>query len=104
LEEIIELFLLNTEALQKAMANDLKINNTQSLKDHAHTLKGSAANVGANRIAEACHRANSIQPGELKSSGSELMAQLATEFNDFKVAFATFLADRNGRNSKLTDH
>ena len=35
---------------------------------------------------------------------SKVAQQLATEFNDFKVAFATFLADRNGRNSKLTDH
>jgi two-component system sensor histidine kinase RpfC len=104
LEEIIELFLLNTGELQQAMEDDLKNNNTQSFKDHAHTLKGSAANAGANRIAEACHRANSIQPGDLQLSGSELMVQLASEFSEFKIAFATFLADRNERDSKLTDH
>jgi HPt (histidine-containing phosphotransfer) domain-containing protein len=104
LEEIIELFLLNTDELHQAMEDDLKNNNTQSFKDHAHTLKGSAANAGANRIAEACHRANTLQPGDLQLSGSELVAQLASEFSEFKIAFATFLADRDERNSKLTDH
>jgi HPt (histidine-containing phosphotransfer) domain-containing protein len=96
--------LLNANELQRAMEDDLRNNDGQSFKDHAHTLKGSAANAGANRIAEACHGANTIRPGNLKSSGSELIALLATEFSEFNIVFATFLADRNERNSKLTDH
>ncbi len=103
LEEMIELFLQNSGELQHTMASDLENNDVQSFKDRAHAMKGSAANVGANRIAEACHRAKKLQSGNLRSAGGELMSQLAAEFTEFENTFAAFVVDRNELNSEITD-
>ena len=103
LEEMIEMFLDNASEMQRAMEDDLESRNLQSFKDHAHAMKGSAANVGANRISYACRRAKALKTENLQTSGRELASQLATEFSDFAKTFATYVAKRNSRNSNMTD-
>jgi two-component system sensor histidine kinase RpfC len=103
LEDMIEIFQSSASELRQSMADDLASNNIQLFKDHAHAMKGSAANVGANRIADACHQAKALQPGSLQSSGRELLAVLANEFSQFDKTFATFSAERNNDSSNTTD-
>ena len=103
LQEFIELFLHNGDGLQREMQEDLKNNDLQAFKDHAHTLKGSAANVGANRIADACHQVSSFKPGTLQTSGGELINQLAGEFIEFRKTVKIFLAERMEKSSQLRD-
>lgn len=99
LEEMIEMFLQNARELYRGMEDDIESSNLQSLKDHAHAMKGSAANVGANRISDACHAAKGLEPENWQTSGRELVSRLATEFSDFERTFANYVAGRNGRNS-----
>jgi len=103
LQEFIELFLQNGDGLCRALKEDLKNNDLQSFKDNAHTLKGSAANVGANRISEACYPASKFKPGTLQTSGGELVNRLADEFSEFRKTIKSFLVERVGESSKLTD-
>ena len=104
LEDMIEMFLQNARELYRGMEDDLKNRSLQSLKDRAHAMKGSAANVGANRISDACHEAKALEPNNLQTAGRELVTRLATEFSDFERAFANYVAERNSRNnSNSTD-
>ncbi len=103
LQEFIELFLHEGDKLRRLMEEDLKNNDLRAFKDHAHTLKGSAASVGANRISEICLNASRVKPGTLQTQGGELVGQLAIEFREFRKIVKSFLAQRTDDNIKLTD-
>ncbi|MCP4008146.1 MAG: response regulator, partial [Proteobacteria bacterium] len=103
LEEMIDLFLHNADELCQGMRDDLKNSDIQSFKDHAHAMKGSAANVGANRISKAAHSAKALRSINLQSSGGELMVLLETEFSDFRDTFDRYIVKRNSSNSRLLD-
>ncbi len=104
LQEFIELFLHNGDELYHSMEEDLKNNDLQAFKGHAHTLKGSAASIGANRISEACDSASGLKPGALQTRGVKIVSQLAEEFKEFRKVVKSFLAERTGENIKLKDN
>jgi len=103
LEEIIELFISSATDLQQDMKVDLQGDDLQAFKDHAHALKGSAANTGANRVADVCHKAKALRAGNFESSGAELLKVLAREFSAFQKAYAEFIVARNKDDSKHKD-
>lgn len=102
LEEVIELFINSATDLQQGMREDLQGDDLQAFKDHAHALKGSAANTGANRIADICHKAKALRAGNFESSGAELLRVLAKEFAAFQKEYAEFITARN-KDSKQKD-
>ncbi len=100
LEEIIELFISSATELQNEMQKDLSRHDLQAFKNHAHALKGSAANVGANRVSELSHQVKALQPGNFSTSGRDLFVSLESEFSKFKKTYAEYLVERNKLNSK----
>ena len=103
LREYIELFMNKGDELRHSMEEDLKNNDLQSFKDHAHTLKCSAANIGANRISETCLSASRLKPSNLQTRGGELVSHLANDFEGFRKTVRTFLEKNTDENIKLTD-
>lgn len=103
LEEIIELFVSSATELQNKMQKDLSQHDLQEFKNHAHALKGSAANTGANRMADLCHMAKALQPGNFSSEGRDLFTRLEAEFAEFQETYARFIAERSNVDSKSTD-
>jgi len=103
LEEMIEMFVNNAQELHLAMEHDLEGGDLQAFKDHAHTLKGSAANVGANRISDVCEHAKAIVSETMQAAGQELMRQLSGELGAFNKAFSAFVARRGDRDGGLID-
>lgn len=100
LEEFIDLFLLNTEELLQMLDDDLSRNNIEPFMDHIHAMKGSAASIGANRVADACQRASALRAENLQSLGREITVLLASEFSEFKQTYAEFLADHDDQISE----
>ena len=103
LEEIIELFVTSATELQQNMKTDLQDDDLQAFKDHAHALKGSAANIGANRVADVCHKAKALRAGNFESSGETLLKVLAKEFSAFQKKYAEFITARNKDKTKRKD-
>ncbi len=106
LEDLVRLFRSDAQDLLYALEDDIRRNSTHGFKESAHALKGSAANVGANRIAATCNIASSIKPDELVVRGREVVDRLEADFREFETAFSAFAKDfvakpdKNDRNYK----
>ncbi|MFT5111274.1 MAG: two-component system sensor histidine kinase RpfC [Parasphingorhabdus sp.] len=83
LVEILNLFYADAKEMQDALQVDLDNKNIHDFKNHAHALKGSAANVGANRIAQRCNLASALTPGNIAIEGENMLFELQIEMDEF---------------------
>ena len=91
LRDIIQLFNADAEEMLLSLKDDWRRADVYDFKDHAHALKGSAANVGANSIARTCSLASSLTPGSIQSEGQRILEELDLEFENFDRVFTQFL-------------
>lgn len=82
---LIEVFLedipLYLRSLEKAIAEG----DGQALADLAHSVKGSARNLGANRLAAVCKQLEDLGRSESIDGGAHLLTTLATEYELVKA-------------------
>ncbi|GJL80658.1 MAG: sensory/regulatory protein RpfC [marine bacterium B5-7] len=90
LRELINLFRTDASELLHRLQDSVRRGSIQDFKEEAHALKGSAANVGANRIAQCCNQAGAIKPGELSQRGPEILETLGNEFTRFETTFKEY--------------
>lgn len=87
LGELIQLFQDDADELLATILDAIEQNSMQRFKEDVHALKGSAANVGASRLAVACNLASNLKPGELGTRGREIHETLRQELDAFREAF-----------------
>ncbi len=92
LTDLIRLFRHDADELRRQLADAVDRGSIAQLKEEAHALKGSAANVGANRIAATCNLASSMRPAELPRRGREMLERLDEDFRQFDTTFRDFIA------------
>ena len=84
LNEIIGVFMGDAEEQMEAIETAMKADDAPGVRSHSHTLKGSAANVGAVALSDAASRLESLaRSGDLGSS-STLYGILEHEFRKLR--------------------
>ncbi len=103
LEEVIELYIEGATELQLEMQQDLQKQDIKSFKRHAHSLKGSSANAGANRLADLSHQAKALLAPHFSSSGKALLDQIKTEFEAFEAAYESYVRAHRHTDNQMID-
>ncbi|KAA3624594.1 MAG: response regulator [Proteobacteria bacterium] len=92
LGDLIRLFRADASELLLQLGDAIERNSIQEFKENAHALKGSAANVGANRIAATCGLAGGVAPKELRTRGRQILDRLNTDMREFEDSFQEHVA------------
>ncbi len=79
----------NLAAMEASMARD-----ERRFREAAHALKGIAGNVGALRLAAACHRANRAGSAGFADRAPDLLAEVADEVDRTEAALKDYLKQR----------
>ncbi len=96
LVEVIDHYILDTEQLLAAMRSAWDAGDMRELRDNAHALRSSAANIGAMRIHRLCGEICDIGHFELQREADSKLSSLEEEFAAFRSAIADYLS-RRGR-------
>jgi CheY-like chemotaxis protein/HPt (histidine-containing phosphotransfer) domain-containing protein len=78
--ELVGLFLTRTEPLLEQMKTAQALNQGPALKAAAHSLKGSANNLGARRLAGLCAKVENCAASGALGDAASLLEQLGREF------------------------
>lgn len=105
LEELVSLFLADTEDLLQSLEESAAAGSVQGFRETAHALKGSAANMGANRLFEVCKKSSTLSIDNFEGDAMELAREIRREFELFKSDYPKQLenARRSRTGSSETD-
>lgn len=101
LGSVIHGFLSEGEQLLEAMRVALHKREYAMYKEHAHTLKGSAGNVGAEALFQICRKIMLLHHADLQSSADSLLNQAQGSFNATRLAMTQYLKSRSSKSSHL---
>jgi diguanylate cyclase (GGDEF)-like protein len=82
--KIIEYFLEDTPVSLRAMHEAVASRNAQVLADSAHSVKGSAMNFGANKLANLCRKLEELGRSGSIDGATELLQSVASEYEMVK--------------------
>ena len=88
LREVVELFLADTPARLAALHDAVERGDATAVEREAHTLKGSAANVGALRLAVICEQLQRLGRARDLAPAPPLLARLDEEYGWARAALA----------------
>jgi PAS domain S-box-containing protein len=91
--ELAVLFLADTPPRMHAIRNAISTKNPSALQEAAHTLKGSASNLGAKRLAAVCQQIEGAARQGDTQAGSKLLTKLEDEYSR-----VCFLLEREAKN------
>ena len=95
-EELIDIFQTDTAERLELLARAVESGDYATTRAEAHTIKGSAMQVGAVRVAEVCRQmeveARNAQPAGL----APMFRALLTSFNEVRGVFAARRLPANG--------
>jgi two-component system sensor histidine kinase RpfC len=94
LESVIGGFLAEGERMIEAMETALSRREYATLKELAHTMKGSAGNVGAEELFGVCREIMQASHADLQHSAENLMNDAAKKFSATRVALMSYLEQR----------
>ncbi len=86
LGKLIDLFLENTPVVLVEAREAFAKNAHPLLARAAHTLKGSCANFGAERMRDACWRLEQLAHSETLEGAAEMLREVEAEFNYVRLA------------------
>ena len=92
--EVVDHFIVDTEQVLKQMRSACEAKDLRELRDCAHALRSSAANLGALRIHRICAGICNTAHFELQRDSAELLDRLDREFSRFRSAITDYLSDR----------
>ena len=81
--ELIEMFIEDSETNLGAMAEALAAGDRELLNRAAHSMKSSAGNVGAQRVAALSAALEKLTKHDVPSGSAELLARLQAAFGEF---------------------
>ncbi len=89
LHELIDLYLEDAPCTLKRLQRACELQDPAAVKQVAHALKGSSANMGAEQLASLCRELETAaQCGDLSSAGS-LFTRIQEEFKEVKSILLT---------------
>ena len=91
-KELIEMYLEDAEKHVRNIENNYSDLDTRALRQIAHTLKGSSANIGASRIQRTTIEIeNALQEGKPEQIGNHVV-RLKQAFEDTQAAYRSYVA------------
>ena len=93
LQEIIEMFLKQTDEQINQLSETVSNNDTETTCNIAHQLKGSSANLGAIQLSEAFSQLEKSSKGEHTPGSDELLKAIRVIFNRTRIQFQSLLSD-----------
>ena len=93
LQEIIEMFLKQTDEQINQLSETVSNNDTEATCNIAHQLKGSSANLGAIQLSEAFSQLEKSTKEEHTPSSDELLKAIRVIFNRTRIQFQSLLSD-----------
>lgn len=99
LTDVLDNFIVDTEQVLGDMSDAVAAADLLALRDNAHALRSSAANIGAMRIHRMCSDFSGMSRLEMTRDGAARMDGLMSEFTRFRSAVADYLSER-GRTRK----
>jgi two-component system sensor histidine kinase RpfC len=94
LGEILTDFIGDTEGLIEAMAEAVEDRHIVGIRDVAHGMRSSAANVGAVRVHRICGEICAASTPDLERDSDQRLLALREEFDRFRVAAMRHLEER----------
>ena len=85
-DTVIQGFISEGEQLLEAMGAMLLKHEYRSFKELAHTLKGSAGNVGADALFQICREILQLDQADLQVSANSLLSNALDSFNSTRLA------------------
>jgi len=94
LVELAEMFDEDASTRLRALREALERGDAESLKQTAHALKGSAANLGARRMAHMAARIEELAGGSESLKGmTDLLEELQSEFKGVRAELSASLLE-----------
>jgi response regulator RpfG family c-di-GMP phosphodiesterase len=90
--EIGQIFLESSDAMMKQMDSALATGDAESMKQAAHSLKSSCANIGGMTLAQHLNEIESLAKAGRMDETAPLMQQVSLEFDQLKLELREFLA------------
>lgn len=90
-DTVIQGFISEGEQLLEAMGAMLLKHEYGAFKELAHTLKGSAGNVGADALFQICREILQLNQADLHASAKELLNDALDSFSSTRLALAQYL-------------
>lgn len=100
LSELIDGFNRDMEGLLDQLATSIANRKANRFRDVAHAIKGSAGNIGANRLHELCTRACRINDREFVHIAPKAVSDMRTAFAKTRTALKRYLSDRRDQVSR----
>jgi HPt (histidine-containing phosphotransfer) domain-containing protein len=94
--ELIDLYLDDAPQKLKAMRIALSLRDSNSLRDVAHSLKGSSSSLGARQVAALCEEIEKDAIDLSSQEANTVLIRVEHEFDRVRLAFA---AERHRRQS-----
>lgn len=91
LQELVDMYIEDAENLLIELQTALRRAEPDELARTAHKLKGSSANMGANRVSETAKALEQLGKSEQFEDADRLMAHLESEIGFAKKAFQGLL-------------
>ena len=93
LAEVLKLFLEEVPPRIARLRNAWQAGNIQEVHRAAHSLKGSAGNIGAHRLFEVCRQLDDISKSADPSSAAPLVDALGVEFGKVESEIRQLIGD-----------
>ncbi len=90
-DTVIQGFISEGEQLLEAMRTELLKHEYVTFKELAHTLKGSAGNIGADALFQICREISRLNHSDLQASASNLLDKAQGSFDVSKQAMVRYL-------------
>ena len=91
LTELVDLFASETPALVAGMRDAIASGSAEDLRHYAHTLKGSAMNLGATRLGALCKELEQLGASGTTVGAAALLPQVAEEYDRAQSALRSEL-------------
>lgn len=91
--ELIDMYLEDAKGHVDTLTGMLQAGEAEGLRQAAHTLKGSSANIGANLIMEVCTRIEAAASAQDLSRADALGAELEDAFSRTERVFKAYVAE-----------
>jgi len=90
-QSIVQGFISEGEKLVEAMQVALSRQEYVSFKELAHTMKGSAGNIGAEKLFNVCREISQLSHADLQGNAEDLLSQTESNFNAVRQALDRYM-------------
>jgi HPt (histidine-containing phosphotransfer) domain-containing protein len=95
LEKLINSYLDNTPELLKQLQEVAHHHNPQGLRETAHRLKSSSANLGAQALAKLCNELEVMAQANSTENAVEMTSRIKSEYEKVRLGLTEVLKTRN---------